>query len=847
MSGEKLQSLKAKESIMIKGARENNLKNISLEIPKHKLVVITGPSGSGKSTLAMDTLQRECQRQYMESMGMVTDSLNKPKVDSIAGLAPSISVGQHVTNRNPRSTVGTVTDIYTYMRVIFAKLGERSCPSCGTKVKPPVQGEEGSEPLALQEDEEEGYYQQEYVSCPNCKHRLPALRMTHFSFNKPEGACSTCSGLGTVASLNMGLVFEGDKSIREGAVTLWGGMYKEYNLSILDAAAKHYGFTFDGDIPLNQFTEIQRDVLYYGVESDEFIKHFPDVQAPKAVGKGKFEGVVTGIWRRYQEKGGDQGSGEAELFHEQLCPDCQGAKLKKEIREITVLDASITEVSAWSLEQAYEWLKRLKGDLPERELGIVGPILEDLPSRVGRVIDVGLGYLSLDRQAITLSGGEAQRLRLASLLGSGLTGVLYILDEPTAGLHPRDTEGLIKVLMQLRDLGNTVLVIEHDVEVMRRADHVIDIGPGAGSFGGTVVGQGSLDELMEQEQSVTGAFLRSEQQRLGKWNRRKANGQLTIEGARLRNLKNIDVSLPLGCLVSVTGVSGSGKSTLLFELLAKGKDKVPSEGYDHLAGFEQIESLIMVTQAPLTRMQRSNVATYTDVFTALRNLYASLPEAREKKLTSKHFSFNTAGGRCENCQGLGIVTVHMHFLPEIEVRCPVCLGKRFKEEILRVTYQGKTISDILDQTIQESLELLKDQKKVAEQIKLLCEVGLGYLKWGQSVKTLSGGEGQRIKLAKELGKKTTKRTLYLLDEPTTGLHPIDVERLLVLLNKLVDAGHTVMVVEHNLEFIRASDWIVDIGPEGGTAGGTVLASGTPEDVSKVEASYTGRFLREELS
>ncbi|UHA73257.1 excinuclease ABC subunit UvrA [Paenibacillus sp. 481] len=831
------------DNIVIKGARENNLKNVSLEIPKHKLVVLTGPSGSGKSTLAMDTLQRECQRQYMESMGMVSDSISKPRVDSMIGLSPSISVGQHVTNRNPRSTVGTVTDMYTYLRVIYAKCGERSCPSCGTKVVPPVEGMTSS--ATLNELDEDDSFSAHFLSCPQCNHMLPALSMSHFSFNKPEGACQTCSGLGNVATLKMEAVFDEEKSIRGGGVTIWYDSMIEYFSSLIEVAAKHYGMNFDLDQPLKAYNQQQRDLLFYGVESEAFMEHFPHIVPPKTVGRGKFEGIVTGLWRRYKEKEGDS---YQDLFRQQTCSDCRGARLNQESRAVKVNEATISEVASWPLDDVLAWIQAISDSLAPEGMPILEAVLNDLPVRLKRVIDVGLGYLSLNRQAVSLSGGEAQRLRLASLLGSGLTGVLYILDEPTAGLHPRDTKGLIHVLKQLRDLGNTVLVIEHDVEVMRAADHIIDMGPGAGYLGGTVVGTGTLEQLMESPDSVTGAYLKAESLPAPARRRRRGNGNVvTIHNAFARNLKHITASLPLGCLISVTGVSGSGKSTLLFDILAEGgTDEQQREGCDRITGLNDIGNMITVDQSPIGRMQRSNIATYTDVFTLIRNLFASLPEAKHNKLTSKHFSFNTPGGRCESCQGLGVISLDMHFIPDLEVRCSACKGRRFQEEILRITYNGYSISDILDMTVQESLPVLADQRKLAGVIELLCEVGLGYLQWGQSVRTLSGGEGQRMKLAKELSKKTKTQTLYLLDEPSTGLHPNDTKQLLILLNKLVDAGNTVILVEHNMDLIRESDWIVDIGPEGGEAGGTIMAQGTPEQVAAVEDSYTGMFLQEAL-
>lgn len=834
------------ESIRIKGAREHNLKNITLEIPKHKLVVLTGPSGSGKSTLAMETLQKECQRQYMESMGMITDSFTKPKVDSITGLSPSISVGQHVTNRNPRSTVGTLTDIHSFLRYVYSRIGKRPCPTCGEMVEQAA--EIGVDQGMNEEEEREGT-----VSCPSCRTSLSKLTMRHFSFNTPEGACAHCAGLGEVASLNAEAVFDQDKSFREGGVVFLNEGLIEYYGNVLAAAGTYYGFEFDLDLPLEKYTDAARDMLYYGAESEEFSRHYPAVQPPKTVSKGKFEGILTGMWRRFKEKDGDAAGASyghsGTFFTQQTCKTCQGKRLNEESRSVQVYGASIANLSSWSLSDVHEWMTKLASQLNEQERMLLQPVMEDLPSRIERIVNVGLSYLSLDRQTITLSGGEAQRLRLATLLGSGLTGVLYVLDEPSRGLHPKDTEGLILVLKQLRDLGNTVLVIEHDPEMMRAADHVIDMGPEAGSRGGMIVGEGTLEELKATPASVTGAYLREEEQSVPPRKRRKGNGQaLTIRNAHLRNLRNIDVSFPLGALSSVTGVSGSGKSTLMFDLLAEGGiEHAKRPGCDRIEGLEHIEELILADQSPIGRMQRSNVATYTDVFTQLRNLFAGQPEAKKQKLTSKHFSFNTAGGRCENCQGLGVVTLDMNFLPDMEVTCTVCHGRRFKEEVLAVTYQGYSISDLLDLSIEESLEVFALEKKMASMIELLCEVGLGYLNWGQSVRTLSGGEGQRLKLAKELSKRTKKHTLYLLDEPSTGLHPKDAARLLVLLQKLVDADNTVILVEHNMDLVRESDWVVDLGPEGGEAGGQLIAMGTPEQVAERQESHTGRFLKAALS
>lgn len=819
--------------IQIKGAHENNLKYISVSIPKNKLVVLTGPSGSGKSTLAMDTLQRECQRQYMESLGIPTDSVSKAKVEAMVGLSPSISIGQHVTNRNPRSTVGTVTDMYTYLRLIYGRLGVRKCPNCKFMIYPSLDKE------ALQE-ESAGYT--EYIHCPNCNIRLEKFTRSHFSFNTPEGACPGCDGLGEVLGIREELVFDEKLSLNEGGVKIWSSgsrAYFDYQKNNVLTAAKYYGIPLDGNLPLQDYSKAQVDLLYHGVESDRFKAHFPHVKPPKTVSGGKFEGVLTGIWRRYREKGGR--SGEAALFYSQTCPDCHGKRLKKESCDVSVCHTSITELSTISLENIYVWLQNLEMSLSEEQKVFIDTYLNDLIEKVRRVLKVGLGYLTLDRQTITLSGGETQRLRLASLLGSGLTGVLYILDEPTAGLHPKDTKGLIEILKELRNLENTVLVIEHDTDVMKEADHIIDMGPEAGINGGQIVGEGTPVELQKQQSSVTGAFLRENTKTTFK--RRKGTGQAVyIQNATKHNLKNISVEFPMGCLVSVSGVSGSGKSTLVFDILAN----QDLQGCDHIAGLEAVDEMITVNQSALNRMQRSNVATYTDMFTSVRNLFAHLPEAKQKGFQAKNFSFNTPGGRCENCQGLGFISLNMHFLYDLEVCCPVCHGSRFKEDILNIKYKGYSISDILDLSIEETAVLFKDQKKLAPKIQLLSEIGLGYLKWGQSLTTLSGGEGQRLKLAKELNKKENNHTLYLLDEPSTGLHPKDVKQLLVLLNKLVDRGNTVIVVEHNMDIIRASDWVIDLGPEGGNDGGTVVAAGTPEEVANARGSYTGKFLKEVL-
>ncbi|OZB92854.1 excinuclease ABC subunit UvrA [Paenibacillus sp. XY044] len=843
------------EFIEIEGAREHNLKNISIRIPKRKLVVLTGLSGSGKSSLAMDTLQKECQRQYMESMGMVTDFISKPRVDSIRGLSPSISVSQQVSNRNPRSTVGTVTEIYTYLRVLYAKLGVRVCPACSQSIHPVFE----DNPAVSEEDLEETEYAAEgpmQMPCPHCHAPIPKLAMAHFSFNKPEGACATCTGIGIVTDIAVDLLLLEDKSILEGGVTLWDGWVREYYADVLLAASKHYGFPYEPYMPIREYNAIARDMLLYGAASEQFQRHFPGVKPPKSVAKGNFEGLVTHLLRKYREHDGDpEGSGSKKwdrYFMKQTCPDCRGSRLGREGRVVTIQGTTIIEAASFTLLPLYAWLKQLEQDLPGESLAVWEPVFNGLADRIQRLIDVGLEYLSLDRKASTLSGGEAQRLRLASLLGSGLTGVLYVLDEPTAGLHPRDSHKLIRVLKRLRDLGNTVLVIEHDTDVMKAADHLVEIGPGSGKEGGTVVGTGTLEQLKAIPESATGRYLR-EMDITGPPARRAGSGsKLTIEQASAHNLKQLTVSFPLGCLITVTGVSGSGKSTLLFDILEPAaKSHLRLSGskpgkFERMTGLEHIDRVIAADQAPIGKVSRSNIATYTDLFTPIRSLFAELPEARKQRLSPKHFSFNTPDGRCEKCRGMGTLQLDMHFLPDVEVRCPVCLGKRFKEEVLAVQYKGFSISDILNLTVLENAALFEDPE-IADMLNLLGEVGLGYLQLGQPTTTLSGGEAQRIKLAKELGKKSKGHTLYLLDEPTTGLHPSDVRHLCNLLNRLVDAGNTVIVIEHHLDLIAASDWIADFGPEGGDAGGHLVAQGTPEDVAAVKASFTGRYLAEHLS
>lgn len=814
--------------IIVEGARENNLKDISVSIPKNKLIVFTGPSGSGKSTLAMDTLFKECQRQYLESMGL--QGISKPKVDTISGLSPAISINQQITNRNPRSTVGTVTDMYTSLRMIYEKLGIRECPNCQHEIHATYNAEE---------IEKEANSFKEFIHCPNCDHRMEKLTRTHFSYNKTEGACPTCNGLGETVDIHEASIFHQHLPIEEGAVDLWKGRYGEYLGAVVKTTFAHYGVPIEEGLALQDYDTRQKAILYYGVESEQVKEFFPDMKPPKTVEKGKFEGVLTGMWRRFNEKSGSSAEAEA-YFHSQVCPVCLGERLNEVSRNVTVGNMTIPNLVNHSLEDMLDWVNRLEQSLVKEKYLLVETFIEDIQTKLTRINKIGLGYLTLDRQVITLSGGEAQRLRLSALLDSALTGVLYIMDEPTMGLHPKDTLGLVNVLKNLRDLGNTVLVIEHDIDVMKEADYIIDIGPKAGKLGGTVVGQGTLQELINQEKSVTGKFLRGTE-KINKTYRKGTGHEITVHHATVNNLKDISVNFPIGSLTTVTGVSGSGKSSLVFDALAKGKDKI-HHGFDSVSGLDYFDQMIIVGQSPLSRMKRSNIATYIDAFSPIRNLFAKMQEAKDKKLTAKHFSFNTVGGRCENCQGLGYVTTNMLFFPEMEVVCPVCHGRRFQQEVLSVKYNGYSINDILESSVQEALTIFKEEKKVIKILRLLVEIGLGYLKMGQSLTTLSGGEGQRLKLAKELIKQGNKRSLYLLDEPTTGLHPNDVIQLLELLNRLVDAGNTVIMVEHNSQMIRASDWVVDLGPEGGEAGGQIIAEGTPDKIIENRESYTGQYL-----
>jgi excinuclease ABC subunit A len=842
------------ETITIRGARLHNLKNISLDIPKNKLVVLTGLSGSGKSTLGFDILNKEGMRQYMESLGMVTDGLTKPQGMTITGLSPSISVDQHLTNHSPRSTVGTATEVFTYLRVLFARLGHRPCPVCGKDVPPPT-FEFAEDELPDDADEMQTVNPEDSFPCPHCGAPIPEMGMANFSFNKPAGACPTCTGLGMVRQVVISRMLDEEKSIPENGIVWWDEFHINYYTQILQSASLYYGLDLDIHKPLKDFTLEQRDLILYGTQSPQFMKHFPNKKPPKTNNQGSFEGIVTNLLRRYDEHAENE-TYRAKLepyFFSQTCPDCAGTRLRPESRAVTVAGKNIITVSQFPLNDLDAWLKTLAPQFSSQEMLIAVAILDDLEERLHRLLEVGVGYLTLERSSPSLSAGEAQRLRLASLLGSGLTGVLYVLDEPTIGLHQRDTQSLIRVLRRLRDLGNTVLVIEHDLEMMRAADYLVDIGPGAGKHGGEVVASGTPEEVMHNSASLTGKYLSGEKSVAMPVHRRNRNGrELTIHGARQFNLQNVTVSLPLRMLVAVTGVSGSGKSSLIFDVLDKAlrqqlnrANEEPGK-HDRIDGMDQLDKIITIDQERIGRIPRSNAATYSDAFTPIREAFAAMDEARKRKFTPRHFSFNVPGGRCERCEGSGTLTVKMHFLPDVEVRCPACHGRRFTRETLAVKYAGYDISQVLDMTVEEALEVFKNIPAVASRLKVMSDVGLGYLQLGQPATTLSGGEAQRVKLAKELGRKATGRTLYLLDEPTTGLHPDDTGRLLVVLQRLVDAGNSVFVVEHNLDLVKAADWVIDLGPEGGVSGGKVIAEGTPEQVAQVEGSYTGQYLKKML-
>jgi excinuclease ABC subunit A len=820
-------------NIVVRGAREGNLKDITLEIPRNQLVVFTGLSGSGKTTLAIDVIFQECQRQYLEAIGL--QGINKPKVDFVRNMSPAIMITQIESNKNPRSTVGTVTDIYTDLRMVYEKLGVRICPNCNKMTSAAECKEETKKA--------DGKFYV-FMYCNHCHQRMEKLTRTHFSYNTREGACKQCQGLGKILTINKENTIHESLSLEEGAVDFWEQKYKDYQISSLTNTFRHYNLPVQSGVPVADFSGIQKSILCYGVENnDDLKKMFPDIAPPKTVAAGKFEGVFTTLWRRMSDKGGDAEQLNG-YFDFDICPDCQGERLDVSSRSVTVESLRLPELAFLSLEELSGWVLKLDCSLDDGNRSLVEVYLLDLKTKIQRLINVGLGYLSLDRQTITLSGGELQRVKLAAALDSDLTGIIYIMDEPTIGLHPKDTAGMITILKRLRDLGNTVIVIEHDPDVMKEADFIADIGPGAGKHGGEIIGTGTLEELKEQETSITGAYLKKSIQCQTEF--RKGTGDaIEVKNADLYNLKNIAVSFPIGCLNAVTGVSGSGKSTLIFDVLAGSWGKKQT-GSNMISGTEKFDQIITIEQSAITKMKRSNIATYSEVCSEIRNIFGGLKEAKEKGLSAKHFSFNTPGGRCENCEGLGYIISNMLFFKNIEVVCPVCGGNQFNDEVLSIKYHGYSIKDILKMSVEDALDALGEHSEIKRILKLLQDVGLGYLELGQTLTTLSGGEGQRLKLAKELIHNKGKNNLYLMDEPTTGLHPADVENFLILLNRMVDSGSTVIVVEHNLQIIKATDWIVDLGPEGGKNGGQVVFTGTPLEMLKTGETDTAKYLQKYL-
>ena len=843
------------DNIVVRGARLHNLKNLSLDMPKNRLVVFTGLSGSGKSTLAFDTLHKEAMRQYLESLGLVTYE-SRPPLDSISGLSPTISIDQHSANHSPRSTVGTATEVYTLLRVLFARVGHRPCAVCGADV-PPAHELDDSAELLIQ-DEADDDEPANTLPCPTCGTIALQRGMGFYSFNKPAGACPACTGLGTVYTPDLPRIVDESRSVEDGAILLWEPRLTAYHAGSLRAAGSHYGFDFDPATPVAALPPAQRDLLLYGALSPEFRRHYPATEPPVTVGKGRFEGVIPNLLRRHAERvaGGDDGDHLEKLERLlilETCPQCEGTRLRPEARAVTVAGHTIVAISRLSLGDLAGWVAGLRTGLPAEEWLIAEPIVADLSERIRRLVTIGLGYLTLERNTPSLSAGEAQRLRLAALLGSGLTGVLYVLDEPTIGLHARDTLRLVGLLRTLRDQGNTVLVIEHDMAFIAAADWLVDFGPGAGRLGGQIVAEGSPAAVAQVPASITGQYLAGTA-RIAIPAARRPVGEtgLTIRGAREHNLKDITVFLPQRTLTVVTGVSGSGKSSLLFDILDRaarrrffGAAAVPGD-HDGIDGWELFDKVITIDQSPIGRSTRSNAATYTDAFTPIREAFAAQPEARTRALTAQHFSFNVPGGRCERCEGAGTLAVAMHFLPDVTVRCPACRGRRYKREVLAVPYQGYSIADVLEMTIEEALALFAGVPAARARLGLMAEVGMGYLQLGQPASTFSGGEAQRVKMAKELARRTTGRTLYLLDEPTSGLHPADVAHLIQVLQRLVDAGNTVVVVEHNLDVVKCADWVIDLGPEGGEAGGQLIVAGPPEIVAITAESLTGHMLSSHL-
>ena len=936
----------SKEKIVVRGARQHNLKNIDVDIPRDKLVVITGLSGSGKSSLAFDTIYAEGQRRYVESLSAYArqflGQMDKPDVDYIEGLSPAVSIDQKTTSKNPRSTVGTVTEIYDYLRLLFARVGQPHCPDCGRAITrqtidqmvdqvldlpertrfqvlaPIVRGRKGEHKKILADLHKQGFVRvridgeirelgtdieleknkkhtievvvdriivregirkrladslelalalagglaiiqlvdedrelvfSQNLACPDCGFSLEELSPRLFSFNSPYGACSYCTGLGFRLEVDPELVIpDRSKSLAEGAIAPWSRSYNYYP-QLLGAVAKKYGFSTE--VPLSQLSDEALQIVLYGSKEPVRV-HYVNMHGQKRIFDTVYEGVIPNLERRLQETQSEGARRELEAYmSSRPCPHCRGARLRPEALAVLVGGLNIAEVTALSVGEAYQFFTDLK--LGERDRAIARQVLKEIKERLRFLLNVGLEYLTLDRAAGTLSGGEAQRIRLATQIGSGLVGVLYVLDEPSIGLHQRDNQRLIETLKQLRDLGNTLIVVEHDRETIEAADYIIDIGPRAGEEGGYLVAAGTLEEIKACPASITGDYLSGRRKIAVPPSRRGPNGNwLVIRGAREHNLKNIDVAIPLGVFTCVTGVSGSGKSTLINDILHRalaqrlhGARQAPGD-HDGIEGVEYLDKIIAIDQSPIGRTPRSNPATYTGVFDNIREVYAQTPEARVRGYKPGRFSFNVKGGRCEACRGDGIIKIEMHFLPDVYVPCEVCKGKRYNRETLEVNYKGKSIADVLDMTVSEALQFFKNIPRISRKLQTLYDVGLGYMRLGQPATTLSGGEAQRVKLATELSRRSNGKTLYLLDEPTTGLHFADISRLLDVLGRLVDAGDTVVVIEHNLDVIKMADYIIDLGPEGGEGGGRIVAQGTPEEVAQVPESYTGQYLAKVL-
>jgi len=949
MESQNRKMMPRREYIKIRGASEHNLQGIDLDIPRNEFVVLTGLSGSGKSSLAFDTIYAEGQRRYMESLSSYArqflGQMEKPNVEKIEGLSPAISIDQKSTNRNPRSTVGTVTEIYDYFRLLYARIGIPHCPSCGREIRkqtvdqmtdqimdmpegtkiqllaPVVRGRKGEHAKVLDRAKRSGYVRvridgnmyelseeikleknikhnieiivdrlvvkpgierrltdsienvlalaegllvvdiiggepmnfSQSFSCPDCGISVSEIEPRSFSFNNPFGACPECFGLGYKMEFDIDLMIP-DKSlsINQGAIAVTGWQScndkSSFTNAILQALGKEYGF--DLDTPFEDYPEKVKEVLIHGTKGREVSVHYKG-QRGEGVYAVAFEGLVLNVERRYRETGSDTMKQEYESFMRITpCKVCGGMRLKKDSLAVTVCGKNIYETTSMSIRNLHEFLQGM--ELTKQQMMIGKQVLKEIKARVGFLIDVGLDYLSLARATGTLSGGEAQRIRLATQIGSGLVGVCYILDEPSIGLHQRDNDKLLRTLQNLKDMGNTLLVVEHDEDTMLAADHIVDIGPGAGSHGGRVVAQGTAEEIMQVEESVTGQYLSGRKRIPVPEKRRKPTGKLTVLKAAENNLKNINVEFPLGVLTCVTGVSGSGKSSLVNEILYKHLARdlnrartIPGK-HAGIKGLEQLDKVINIDQSPIGRTPRSNPATYTGVFDQIRDLFASTSDAKAKGYKKGRFSFNVKGGRCEACCGDGIIKIEMHFLPDVYVPCEVCGGKRYNRETLDVKYKGKNIYDVLDMTVEEAVGFFENVPSIRRKIETLNDVGLSYIKLGQPSTTLSGGEAQRIKLATELSKRSTGKTIYILDEPTTGLHFADVHKLTEILHKLADGGNTVVVIEHNLDVIKTADYIIDIGPEGGDNGGTVIAKGTPEEVAQNEKSYTGIYVKRML-